>query len=368
MTNADTDHREPIPRPLRRIFVSSTSIDLHAHRHLVIETLSSMDQSAIAMEFFGARGAGDAQAVSRDEVDIADAFILIVAWRYGYVPAGAEHSITHQEYIRARERGLPIYVFMAADSTEQDRADTALFPLSVRDDIDSSKLMAFRSELKTNHVAAFFTTPEDLARKVATSLHRYLQELLANVLARHDKAPDQTLSSKPTPDLETIIEDQGHRVRNGGFGVFRKFNLEFDQPRWAPLSHRVVMQLLPIDTPNDLLPFGTRVPGQESLDKRVIHIARSALWIIYDDYHIVRAPHGLSVLAHLVNRAINETPVSLIYFDRSGGVYVDAATRSVGCTNPQTEACKNEEIASSLCKVVASVVDVTISVLSGYCW
>ena len=50
----------------RRVFISSTSVDLRAHRERVRDTLLSLGLFPLGMESFGAQGTGDATSVSVD--------------------------------------------------------------------------------------------------------------------------------------------------------------------------------------------------------------------------------------------------------------------------------------------------------------
>lgn len=175
----------------RRVFVSSTFLDLHQHRALLRHSLISEYQLPVAMEDFGASGT-DATTVSKAEVEISDFFVLLVAWRYGTIPQGATRSITHQEYELARRLGKPIFIFLADPSTEADDGPNALFPASTRNAAYAQQLTDFRAELAdiTRHVPAHFTIPEDLALKVVTSLNRHVRRTSgavagqANVLGR----------------------------------------------------------------------------------------------------------------------------------------------------------------------------------------
>ena len=178
-------------RLTRRVFISSTAVDLHPYRERVRDTLLSLGLFPVGMEQFGAQGAGDATSVSTDMVASADAYIGIIAWRYGYVPAGAARSVTHEEYEEATRLGLPRYLFLADPSTD---AAATPFPAAARDPEHRAQLDAFRAELGTSHVVDFFATPDDLATRVATALTGYLlklkeDELTGVIRPPHDLPP-----------------------------------------------------------------------------------------------------------------------------------------------------------------------------------
>lgn len=179
--------------PIYRVFISSTSVDLAAHRAAVKATLLRLGTFAVDMADWGAVGHGDGTSVSREKVAEADAVVLIVAWRYGHRPPGQEKSITHQEYDEARAHDLPIFVYLADPSTDADDSDGpgALFPAALRDpDLESrTRLLAFRAELEASHVRDYFTMPDDLAKKVAADLGNWAREEDRKAMERAQREP-----------------------------------------------------------------------------------------------------------------------------------------------------------------------------------
>ncbi len=133
------------PRQRHSVFISSTSLDLAAHRQQVIDQVLRLGLFPVAMEQFGAHGSGDAGSVSTDRLGEAEVYVGIIAWRYGTIPPGETRSVTHLEYLEAQRRGLPCYLFLADPATE---ADETLFPAAVRDPEHAAQLLAFRAELQ----------------------------------------------------------------------------------------------------------------------------------------------------------------------------------------------------------------------------
>jgi tetratricopeptide (TPR) repeat protein len=157
-----------------RVFLSSTFVDLQAHRAAVRDIVGRLGQFTLAMEQFGARE-GDAQTVSTDLVAGCDLYLGVIAWRYGFVPAGQERSVTHLEYEEAGRLSIPRLVFLSAAETQAAESSTDLFPASARDPEHLDQLLAFRAEIERAQVVDYFTTPDDLAKKAAAALHHYLQ-------------------------------------------------------------------------------------------------------------------------------------------------------------------------------------------------
>jgi tetratricopeptide (TPR) repeat protein len=173
----------------RRVFISSTSVDLRAHRERVRDTLLSLGLFPLGMESFGAQGTGDATSVSVDQLTSCDVYLGIYAWRYGTVPPGMGQSVTHQEYEEATRLGMPRYIFLADPTTDAPQGPNALFPASVRDAEHRAQLDAFRAEVGRTHVVDFFTTPEDLAARVATALGNYLLKIQREELTQAPRPP-----------------------------------------------------------------------------------------------------------------------------------------------------------------------------------
>src|SRR5262245_44714279 len=108
-----------------RIFVSSTFEDLREHRAAAIRILRQLGHEVLAMEDLVAASAAPLVKVL-EMIDRSEAYVGIFAWRYGYVPGKdpsparqapppavknatyGTTSITAYEYLRAKERQLPI--------------------------------------------------------------------------------------------------------------------------------------------------------------------------------------------------------------------------------------------------------------------
>jgi hypothetical protein len=99
-----------------RVFVSSTSRDLAEHRAAAIRSLRRLGHQVIAMEEFTAAASYPLDRVL-ELVRGADAYVVIVAWRYGFIPDStraknlpaaddptANKSITEWEYLAAQEK------------------------------------------------------------------------------------------------------------------------------------------------------------------------------------------------------------------------------------------------------------------------
>jgi len=98
-----------------KVYVSSTYQDLIEHRAAVDRILRRMGHDVIGMEQYVAEGS---KPVERCRADVrgADVYVVIVAWRYGYVPDGdtppLRRSITEIEHDEAVDAGKPVLAFL----------------------------------------------------------------------------------------------------------------------------------------------------------------------------------------------------------------------------------------------------------------
>jgi Domain of unknown function (DUF4062) len=95
-----------------KVYISSTYQDLLEHRVAVDRTLRRMGHDVIGMEQYIAEGG---KPVDRCKADVraADAYVIIEAWRFGYVPGRSatppdSRSITEIELAEAQASGKPV--------------------------------------------------------------------------------------------------------------------------------------------------------------------------------------------------------------------------------------------------------------------
>jgi hypothetical protein len=150
---------------IKKVMISSTARDLPEHRKHVMDACISQGMFPLMMEYLPATHE-DALAASLKMVDEADIYIGIFAYRYGYIPAGYDVSITEMEYQRAIERNIPVLVFMIAPNHGVTGGD-------VEAGAGAEKLSTFKKRLEVSHVVNYFKSPEDLRAYVINSLVNY---------------------------------------------------------------------------------------------------------------------------------------------------------------------------------------------------
>ena len=162
-----------------RVFLSSTALDLAAHRQVADDTLLRLQQQSVAMERFGALPGTPVEECERLAAT-CDVLVCIVAHRYGFEPEPGRGSITLREVEAARQVGKPVYAWIVDDKhpwtevKEQDRLtqpEILANPDKQQEVIAALQgLLSFKAWLRANVTVDTFTTPDDLGRKIATAL------------------------------------------------------------------------------------------------------------------------------------------------------------------------------------------------------
>jgi len=145
-----------------QVFISSTSIDLQEHRKAVFDAIMQAGELGIDMKYFGSQP-DDPVDVCLDAIEEADVLVGIYAMRYGWVPQGETRSITEMEFDHARALGKPCLCYILDDN--------APWPPKLVEYEAKPKLDAFKKKIG-QLVYSTFTTPDNLAAKVASDLHR----------------------------------------------------------------------------------------------------------------------------------------------------------------------------------------------------
>ncbi len=171
-----------------KVFISSTYKDLVDYRAAAIRAVEGTNYQASKMEVFGARPDEPLDACLK-EVEESDFFLGIYAHRYGYVPASSDISITEMEYAHARKLGKTIYCFVI------DEENQPWLPKFMEGEPGAAKLKDFKRRIQTDHVCAFFTSPEDLGMKVANALSHY---------AANHHEPQSPIYQSPKPTGNTL--------------------------------------------------------------------------------------------------------------------------------------------------------------------
>jgi hypothetical protein len=189
-----------------KIFVGSTIADLRQHRRMLMDTLTTLDSriSVIAMELFGS-DPNDPVSVSRAKVREADLYIGVFGFRYGSTDPATKMSITELEYRTALTDRLPTYIYLMS----KDHA-LSLTDLHAR---GARKIRSLRAELAERHTVQEFTTPEDLGRRVAIDIARYMRSTKRTAAPR---AKEEAVDEHINPSHPYLFSHLARRSATAG--------------------------------------------------------------------------------------------------------------------------------------------------------
>src|SRR5579859_3636812 len=188
---------------IKKVFISSTSKDLTKYRAKVKLAVLRAGAFPIAMEEFNATTRNALQRCY-DDLQEAEIFIGIYAYRYGFVPGpdltyktitdeecagNGETGITHWEYLWAMERNIPVLLYVVGDKDKNGK------PLNwpskdKEEEPGAARLSAFKTLIKGKHGVGFFYSPDNLAFQVSSALAEELPKLTSKpstiARTRHD--------------------------------------------------------------------------------------------------------------------------------------------------------------------------------------
>ncbi|MEN3333147.1 MAG: hypothetical protein V7641_2512 [Blastocatellia bacterium] len=200
---------------MAQIYISSTYSDLKEHRDVVYRTLRQMRHDVIAMEDYVA---SDQRPLAKCLADVStcDIYVLIIAWRYGFVPAKdnpEKKSITEMEFREAVQKDKPCLIFLLAE-------DYPWSPLKMEKGEGAERLQALRGELGENYTVSFFRNEEDLARLVSTAVYQCNP-------APPESKPRPAPAHMAEPDLGPIVSKTCNRTgQEATFMNFFRMNMK----------------------------------------------------------------------------------------------------------------------------------------------
>ena len=182
-----------------KIFVSSTCYDLSQVRSDMFDFLSSKGFTPVLSEYtsFPIDPDNDTLENCIENVKTADIFILLIGNRYGYI-TDAGKSITNTEYLFAKQRGIPIYVFIYKPLVNilpfWRKNKTADFT----DTVDTPKIFEFVESIRS--VDKRWCFEFERAQDIVSTLNIQLSYLFKQALVIRQKFQQKTL-----PDFWTKL-------------------------------------------------------------------------------------------------------------------------------------------------------------------
>lgn len=225
-----------------RVMISSAMKDLGTERDAIARVitdawLTPWYAENPPEEFRGVTG----ETLSFEMASHCDLYLLVIFARYGSrVFAGDSRSVTHQEYVKAREDNpRKVRVFIAADALEH---------------ADTPDLQAFVDEVKhfqTGYVPVVFHTLTELQDKLRTALaswreegqggrDAYMQTVRTEYQVFRNPVTGQEMDYGATVLLKLRAQTQGSRARRAEWGEAD----EPDTPEIGPLAGDPAMRTI----------------------------------------------------------------------------------------------------------------------------
>ena len=167
-----------------KIYISATQRDLQRHRQAVLTILRRMGHQPMGMEEYVAEGMRPLHRCLED-VAACDAYVGIIGWRYGHVPAefgaGAtassppgdteigKTSITEFEFRQAVEEEKPVLMFLLDPEAEWPSSQ---FDAVTGKPEHAEAITRLRQEIGQQYLVSYFRSPEDLASLVSAAVYR----------------------------------------------------------------------------------------------------------------------------------------------------------------------------------------------------
>lgn len=164
---------------VQRVFITSTVQDLAPHRKAVKDALLQAGAFPAMIEEFSATDVPIADIV-REQIDRANAVIVLVAYRYGSVDRQSGKGWIEYEYETALSQNKPVLIFMLDDSAAWPR---------IQMDKDLEKVDQFRQRLVAQHTVHFFTSVDDLKSSVFLAFTRLMDALKEEQVPEDEKLP-----------------------------------------------------------------------------------------------------------------------------------------------------------------------------------
>lgn len=163
------------------VFVSSTYEDLKPYRSAVQNSLHRLETIVRGMEYFGSKPGSPVDECLK-AVRSCKIYIGIFAMRYGSIDDKSDKSMTHLEYEEAQKAELPTLIYFL------DEENQPVLPKFVDTGEKATKLQELKAELKKRFVVSFFTSPEDLSRRISQDLPEVLVKIGVSISKEYNSA------------------------------------------------------------------------------------------------------------------------------------------------------------------------------------
>jgi hypothetical protein len=196
-----------------RIYVSSTFRDLEEHRRACIRVLRQLGHEVVSMEDYVAESSIPVEKVVAD-VKSCDLYVILVAWRYGYIPDKERVNIDVEGAVKG-ETSITEYEFLTAVAAKVKRLaflihEHAPWPPHLMDGFgsnqgkrgDVTKVLEFREKIQRDLMVAYFEEPSDLEARLSAAVASVglRSQMLKNSVTLHEGSINTMAASIPITD------------------------------------------------------------------------------------------------------------------------------------------------------------------------
>ena len=165
------------------VFVSSTMYDLSELRAQLRQFVEKLGWRAVMSEHDSFPIDANRTTVENSRRNVrenADVFVMVVGARYGSVDDESNKSVTNLEFIEARARGVPVYVFVRRDVLAQLRVWNANPEADYSSIVDTPRVFEFIDSFREGgEVWTFeFDTAEDIVNTLRDQFTYLVQDAL----------------------------------------------------------------------------------------------------------------------------------------------------------------------------------------------
>lgn len=151
------------------VFIGSTYEDLIEYRQAVRDVLVRLETIVHGMEYFGSLP-GSPLEECLNKVRQSKIYIGIFAMRYGSIESNSGKSFTHLEFEEAQRLKLPSLIYLIDENKQP------VLPKFIDTGESATKLKELKNYLKNRFTLSYFTTTDDLAKKISQDLPRLLSK------------------------------------------------------------------------------------------------------------------------------------------------------------------------------------------------
>ena len=219
------------------VFLSSTMYDLSELRAQLRQFVEGLGWRAVMSEHDSFPIDANRTTVENSRRNVrenADIFVMVVGARYGSVDDESDKSVTNLEFIEARARGVPVYVFVSKDVLAQLRVWEANPEADYSGVVDTPRVFEFIDSFRGGgEVWTFeFATAEDIVNTLRNQFAYLVQDA---VELRQRAISQEHLLTELKGDalMFALRRDQYWEIR-----LFATV-LEEELDRWAPLRREI---------------------------------------------------------------------------------------------------------------------------------